>query len=488
MSKQDEPGPGDQHPVAFNIGLFGHVDSGKTAIARVLTEIVSTAGLDAHPQSKRRGITIDLGFTFFRVGKFLVTLVDAPGHADLIQSVVSAARIIDAAVVVVDGKEGPQIQTGEHLVVLECLGIDRVVFALNKVDLLGEEEVEAQISALRGVIADTKFPDAPVVPVSAVERKGFGELRRAIEGLLHEPVRDEAGAFVMPIDHHFPIRGKGTVVTGTVLSGTVSVGDQVTVLPARVRVKVRSIQVAKEARESVGAGNRAGIALSGVSPDRLKRGYHLTDQPDLAKEVQFLFVRCQLSHFFKGAVKFAVQVHATLGMTTVAGLLYPSKSAGGDYLAIPEVGGFGARDFHAVLLLQEAVTLFPGSTLLVSRFDLPPTTLRVLGSGDVVRVLNAPPTFLREKVKRGIVKNPSRANGVVVEKAFLSREGAAKYVGARVLEPPGRISSTFGTKGDFVLQLDDPGEAQALRVGDPVEIRLTRRFNVKLPDWFRRKQ
>jgi len=106
---------------SYLIGLLGHVDCGKTAIARQLTEIVSTSGLDAHPQSKERGITIDLGFTSFIEDDLLITLVDAPGHADLIRSVVASGRIINGAIVVLDGREGIQVQTAEHMVILELL-------------------------------------------------------------------------------------------------------------------------------------------------------------------------------------------------------------------------------------------------------------------------------------------------------------------------------------------------------------------------------
>ncbi|GAI80699.1 unnamed protein product, partial [marine sediment metagenome] len=107
--------------IPVHIGLFGHIDSGKTALAAVLSEFISTAGIDAHPQSKERGITIDLGFTSLILEEYLITLVDGPGHADLIKISASSVEIIDCALIVIDITKGPQIQTGEHLVMIESL-------------------------------------------------------------------------------------------------------------------------------------------------------------------------------------------------------------------------------------------------------------------------------------------------------------------------------------------------------------------------------
>ncbi|MHA2188062.1 MAG: GTP-binding protein, partial [Candidatus Thorarchaeota archaeon] len=125
---------------SVHVGLMGHIDHGKTELARALSEKISTAGLDKHPQSKERGITIDLGFTMFSLNDYLVTLVDAPGHADLIRSVVASSSIIDAAIIAVAADEGPKIQTGEHLVVLKSMGIESIVVAITKMDLVKQKK------------------------------------------------------------------------------------------------------------------------------------------------------------------------------------------------------------------------------------------------------------------------------------------------------------------------------------------------------------
>src|SRR5271157_567405 len=259
--------------IPINVGLLGHVDSGKTAIARCLTEIVSTAGLDAHPQSQKRGITIDLGFSFFSLGDYIVTLVDAPGHADLIRSVVSSANIIDAAILVIDGTQGPQIQTGEHLVILESFAIKDIFIAINKVDLLAPEELQLMIDKVKQIVSNTTYAkDAPILPVSAKTGEGIEELKSQLLDRFHPPARDTDAPFRVVIDHHFPVKGHGTVLTGTILAGTLKVGDTFVIEPVDIAGKVKSLQFAKSDVPRVSAGQRVGIAVSNVDPDRLYRG------------------------------------------------------------------------------------------------------------------------------------------------------------------------------------------------------------------------
>ncbi|MHA2351619.1 MAG: GTP-binding protein, partial [Candidatus Thorarchaeota archaeon] len=159
--------------VPVHVGLMGHIDHGKTALAKAISEKVSTAGLDKHPQAQQRGITIDLGFTMFVLDKFLVTLVDAPGHADLIRSVVAGSNIIDAAILVVAADEGPMIQTGEHLVVLQSMGVERILVALTKTDLVTPAKLTTVEEKIRTILADTSFTDAEFVRISALTGEGL---------------------------------------------------------------------------------------------------------------------------------------------------------------------------------------------------------------------------------------------------------------------------------------------------------------------------
>ena len=137
-----------ENKIPVHIGLFGHIDSGKTAVVAVLSEFISTAGIDAHPQSKERGITIDLGFTSLILDEYLITLVDGPGHADLIKISASSVEIIDCALIVIDITKGPQIQTGEHLIMIESLDIKDIIVVLNKIDLF-KGNLYAEVKKIR---------------------------------------------------------------------------------------------------------------------------------------------------------------------------------------------------------------------------------------------------------------------------------------------------------------------------------------------------
>ena len=252
--ENDEP-----PPLNLNIGVMGHVDSGKTSLVKALSTTLSTASLDRAPQSQARGITLDLGFSSFRAplpehlegdGDLQFTLVDCPGHASLIRTIIGGAQIIDAMVLVVDIIKGVQPQTAECLVIGEITTHDLII-ALNKVDQIAEEErpaaIEAATKKLRRQLQSSKFKDAPVVACAAcvggekVAAVGRSELKSESIGLddlvatlrkrARVPKRDIEGPFFFAIDHCFPIRGQGTVVTGTALRGQCKVGDSVE-LPA----------------------------------------------------------------------------------------------------------------------------------------------------------------------------------------------------------------------------------------------------------------
>ena len=166
--------------IPIHIGLFGHIDSGKTAIAKVLSEFISTAGIDAHPQSKERGITIDLGFTSLILGDYLITLVDGPGHADLIKISASSVEIIGIAVIVIDINKGPQVQTGEHIVMIEALEIKDIIVILNKIDLFNGN-LEKEIEKIEDFFKSTSYgSNISIYAVSEKQKKGFEDLKYAI--------------------------------------------------------------------------------------------------------------------------------------------------------------------------------------------------------------------------------------------------------------------------------------------------------------------
>ncbi|GIL85137.1 hypothetical protein Vretifemale_13547 [Volvox reticuliferus] len=222
-----------------NVGILGHVDSGKTSLVAALSTRLSTAALDKHPQSKERGITLDLGFSAFTLpmpehmahlpyDELQFTLVDCPGHASLIRTIIGGIQIIDMMVLVIDITKGLQTQTAECLVVGE-VATSRMVVALNKIDQLypvdeREKGVRRAIKRLGQTFAMTKFAGVNMVPVSAkpdgkAENPplGIADLKAALVAMVPPVPRVITSPFLFAIDHCFPIKGQGSVLTGTVL-------------------------------------------------------------------------------------------------------------------------------------------------------------------------------------------------------------------------------------------------------------------------------
>jgi selenocysteine-specific elongation factor len=252
------------------VGTAGHVDHGKTALVKALTG----TDTDRWEEEKRRGITIDLGFARLDLGDGLVaSVVDVPGHEDFVRNMVAGATGIDVALLVIAADEGVMPQTVEHLAILEFLGVRTGVVAISKIDLVDADWLElVQADVAERIHHSSIRWDAPV-GFSAVSGQGSEELRTALARAADRAVqRSDADAFRMPIDRVFSAPGAGTVVTGTTWSGTVSVGDDVRVLPGDRRTRVRSIEVHGEARERAEPGRRTALALPGVAKADVARG------------------------------------------------------------------------------------------------------------------------------------------------------------------------------------------------------------------------
>jgi len=442
--------------VPVHIGLLGHIDHGKTEVARALSEIVSTAGLDKHPQAQERGISIDLGFTSFHLDGYLVTLVDAPGHAELIRSVVAGANIIDAAILVVAADEGPKIQTGEHIIILQSFGISKAVVALSKIDLVFPTRLKKVKNQIRNILRGTSLEGAPIIPVSAVTGEGIEELKDAIKSILSPPEREVEGPFKMPIDHAFRIKGAGTVITGTIHRGRVSIGDEIEIMPIKQTAKVRSIQTFRESREEAKAGDRVGISVTGTEPEKIYRGCY-AGTPGTLKVTNKLVGKIQMNRLFKYTLRPGVQVHLTVGMPTVPATMIPFKTSEGRNLLLAEVKS--GDTFEAVFRLGESVVADESTPLLVSRLDLPPTTLRIAGSGKVTDASPGEMGFFTEKTKRGRVKTPKHPKGSIVMGLAETKIGAERLLNMVATTErgiPGKVVSTFGGKGAVIIRFEKP--------------------------------
>ena len=255
----------------LTVGTAGHIDHGKTWLVRALTG----KDTDRLPEEQARGISIDLGYAPLELpdGRRL-SLVDVPGHERFVRNMVAGATGIDLFLLVIDAAEGARPQTHEHLAILRLLGIDRGVVAVTKSDAVDGETLELALAEAAELV-----PEAEAVAVSAKTGDGLDELRaalaRAADGVEHAGADGPARLYV---DRVFTLRGIGTVVTGTLWSGTVGEGDELRVEPRGLDVRVRSVQVHDRAVERAEAGQRVALAIPGVERERIARGDALVER------------------------------------------------------------------------------------------------------------------------------------------------------------------------------------------------------------------
>ena len=252
------------------IGTAGHIDHGKTQLVKALTGVDT----DRLPEEKRRGITIDLGFAPLVLdGIGTVGVIDVPGHEDFVRSMVVGASGIDLALLVVAADEGVMPQTREHLSILRLLEIPRIVVALTKRDLVDDDWIGLVRSDVVSLLREQAVSDHAIVTCSSRNGAGLDELRRALVAkLTHGGARRSEDLFRMPVDRAFTVKGTGTVVTGTVWSGELTVDEVVRVLPAGRATRVRRIEQHGQPAERARAGSRAAIALTGTELTDVARG------------------------------------------------------------------------------------------------------------------------------------------------------------------------------------------------------------------------
>jgi len=253
------------------IGTAGHVDHGKSSLVRTLTGI----NPDRLREEQEREMTIDLGFAWMELpAGEQVGIIDVPGHIDFIDNMLAGVGGIDAALLVIDAEEGVMPQTREHLAILDLLEVPAGVVALTKIDLVTDNEWLALVSDdVKQVLRGTVLESAPIVPVSSTTGAGLESLRLALQDVLAQaPERTDSGRPRLPVDRSFTIAGFGTIVTGTLIDGGFTVGEDVTVLPAGRKARIRGLQTHREKLEHAAPGSRVAINLSGVDADQVQRG------------------------------------------------------------------------------------------------------------------------------------------------------------------------------------------------------------------------
>ncbi len=256
------------------LGTAGHVDHGKTALIKALTDVDT----DRLKEEKERGITIELGFApLILPDGQKVGIVDVPGHEKFVKNMVAGAGGIDLVVLVIAADEGVMPQTREHLDICNLLGIKRGLVALSKIDMVDEEWLDLVQEDIRRFLEGTVLEGSPIVPLSSLTGAGLPEFIEALNTIISTlDERTDSGLFRLPVDRVFTMKGFGTVVTGTLASGKIGVGDTVAIMPTSAQAKIRGIQVHNEATQTAQAGQRPAINLQGVDKTTIKRGHVLT--------------------------------------------------------------------------------------------------------------------------------------------------------------------------------------------------------------------
>jgi selenocysteine-specific elongation factor len=252
------------------IGTAGHIDHGKTTLIKALTG----RDTDRLREEKERGISIELGFTYFdlpsgrRAG-----IIDVPGHERFIKNMLAGAGGIDAVILVIAADEGVMPQTREHLNILSLLKVKKGIIALTKKDMVDQEWLEMVIEQIREETADTFLEDAKIIPVSSVNGEGLKELISEVDSVTEiVEEKDSQKVFRLPVDRVFTITGFGTVVTGTLVSGSINEGDRIEIYPRKIETRVRSIQVHEKNVKTAYAGQRVAINIANIKLDEIRRG------------------------------------------------------------------------------------------------------------------------------------------------------------------------------------------------------------------------
>ena len=298
------------------IGTAGHVDHGKTALIRALTGVET----DRLGEEKARGISIKLGFAPLKLPDGQVAgVIDVPGHEKFIPQMLAGVASIDLVLMVVDANEGIMPQSREHLQIMQLLEIKRGILVLNKCDLVEPDWLDIVEEEIRDQVAGSFLEGAPCCRVSALTGEGIPGLLETITQQMEKlNARDSSGPVRLPVDRCFSISGFGTVITGTLLSGTVRVGDNLELLPKLIPARVRDVQVHGAPVPAAYAGQRVALNLSGIAKDQVPSG-SVVGTPGLFRATGRIDVRLQLLKNAPKPVKFRDPVHFYLGTARAVG-------------------------------------------------------------------------------------------------------------------------------------------------------------------------
>jgi elongation factor Tu len=294
-----------------NVGTMGHIDHGKTTLTAAITKVLADAdptnnsftefaNIDKAPEERERGITINISHVEYETDGRHYAHVDMPGHADYIKNMITGAAQVDGAILVVSAADGPMPQTREHVLLARQVGVPAIVVALNKVDMVDDEELLDLVELeVRELLSEYEFPgdDVPVVKVSALKAlEGDAtataqilELMAAVDAYIPQPERDTDKPFLMPIEDVFTITGRGTVVTGRVEQGIVHTGDEIEIVGIKPTQKTTctGVEMFRKLLDEGRAGDNIGALLRGTKKEEVERGQVLAKPGSITPHTQF---------------------------------------------------------------------------------------------------------------------------------------------------------------------------------------------------------
>ncbi|GGC88866.1 selenocysteine-specific translation elongation factor [Thalassobacillus devorans] len=357
------------HKRFYTIGMAGHIDHGKTALTKALTEVDT----DRLKEEKERNISIEPGFAPLKLQNhdWNVSIIDVPGHEKFIRQMIAGVAGIDLVIIVIAGDEGIMPQTREHMDILSLLGVEEAILVVTKADLIDEEMEELVEEDIRSYVKGKSYERAELLFVDSLSGRGIYELEQLIgEKLSVQPTRDASGAFRMPVDQSFTIKGQGTIVRGTIFEGSLRIEDRVLFLPQYQQARIRQIEVHHTPVIQAFAGQRAAVNITGLGKEDVKRGDVMV-KSDAFITTQTLDVRITLVDHLLSPIKQRAPVNVYIGTAQAAG-----KIVFFDRNEVTE----SSEEIFCQLRLNEPVVAKRSDRFILRR----PTPVETIGGGVVI--------------------------------------------------------------------------------------------------------
>lgn len=368
------------------IGTAGHIDHGKTTLIKALTG----ADTDRLKQEKERGISIELGFTSFKLSnQNQVGIIDVPGHEKFIKNMLAGAAGVDLALLVVAADEGMMPQSKEHLAILDLLDVKHGVVALTKIDKVDQEWKQLVIEDTREKLAGSFLEDAAIISVSALDMDGIDTLKTEINNIVDKiSGKETENNTYFPIDRVFTLKGFGTIVTGTLFRGVIEVEDELELYPQSKKLRVRSLQVHNEQVQKVYPGQRVGINLSGIDKDELQRGDVLAEVDSLFK-TKYFEANLKMLKDLNFVLKNGDQIRFHIGAKEIIGrvYLYDKKEL------------FPGEEAYVQFSLEEEIAAYLGEKFVIRRYS----PMNLIGGGKII-IVDPPPRKRNENQVIEILK------------------------------------------------------------------------------------